>query len=227
MKSKVYFIPVKNSDDINIISAKLETLLKESRIMDFIRKDYKAAVKMHFGEEGNAGFVKPEYVRIICNQSGKEGAAVFLSDTNALYHGRRTNSKDHLKLAREHGFTKKSIGVEIIIPDDAEKENTIDININQKLIKTAKLARCFVDADVIIAISHFKGHIMAGFGGSLKNIGMGCAARAGKLMQHSDISPVVYEDKCTGCGLCEKICPAGAFVFLIVPRRLAKSKHCW
>ena len=210
MKSKVYFMPVKNSNDISSVSLKLKTLLEKSNILDFLRKDNRVAVKMHFGEEGNTGFVKSGYVRIICDEIKKRGSGAFLSDTNALYHGRRTNSKDHLILAEEHGFTKESTGVELIIPDDTKKENTIAVKINQKLIGTAKLARIFVDADSIIAISHFKGHIMAGFGGSLKNIGMGCAARTGKLMQHSDVSPVVYENKCTGCGSCEKICPAGA-----------------
>ncbi|MGA2775862.1 MAG: DUF362 domain-containing protein [Candidatus Omnitrophota bacterium] len=210
MKSKVYYIVVKNSDGINAVSVKLRALFEKSGILDFVHRGYKTAVKMHFGEEGNTGFVRPEYVCVICDEINKKGAAAFLSDTNALYHGRRTNSKDHLALAAEHGFTKESIGTGIIIPDDTEKESVIDVKINQKFIGTAKIARIFAEVDILIAISHFKGHIMCGFGGSLKNIGMGCAARAGKLMQHSDVSPVVYETKCTGCGECLKVCPAGA-----------------
>ncbi|MFA5275710.1 MAG: HAD-IA family hydrolase [Candidatus Omnitrophota bacterium] len=209
-KSKVYYIPVKNSDDINSISRKLKALLKKSGILDFTHRGYKTAVKMHFGEEGNTGFVRPEYVRIICDELKRKGAAAFLSDTNALYHGRRTNSKDHLALAAEHGFTQESIGTKIIIPDDKKKANTVDVKIGQKFIGAAKIARIFIESDTLIAISHFKGHIMTGFGGSLKNVGMGCAARAGKLMQHSDVSPVVYEAKCTGCAACFKVCPAGA-----------------
>lgn len=210
MKSRVYFLPVSNSDNIRVITEKLKKLLKESRILDFIRKDYKVAVKMHFGEEGNTGYVKPEYVRIILNGISAKGATAFLIDTNTLYRGRRTNSKDHLEIANEHGFTKEITAADVVIPDDTEKENTIDIKIDQKFVRTAKLVRLFVDADAIIAISHFKGHIMAGFGGALKNLGMGCATREGKLMQHSDISPIVYENKCVGCGECEKVCPAGA-----------------
>ena len=210
MKSKVYFTAVKNSDDANTVSLKLKSLLENSGILDFLRKDNKTVVKMHFGEDGNTGFVKPDYVRIICDEIKKKGSSVSLSDTNALYRGRRTNSRDHLNLAVEHGFTKESTGAEIIIPDDTKKENIADVKIGKKFIDSAKVARIFVDADSIIAVTHFKGHMMTGFGGSLKNIGMGCAARAGKLMQHSDVSPVVYESKCTGCGSCEKICPSGA-----------------
>jgi len=133
-----------------------------------------------------------------------------LSDTNTLYRGERLNSKDHLKLALEHGFTKQATGVDVIIPDDTKKENVAEIQINQRLIKTAKIARLFMDSDALFAINHFKGHILSGFGGALKNIGMGCATREGKLAQHCDVAPVVYTDKCTGCGECEIVCPAGA-----------------
>lgn len=210
MKSRVYFIPVDNSDNIQIATDKIRRLLEESRLLDCIRKDYKVAVKMHFGEEGNTGFVRDEYIRVVCDGISSKGATAFLSDTNTLYRGRRTNSQEHLAIAGEHGFREERTGVKVIIPDDTKEENTIDIQINQKFIKTAKIVRIFIDADAIIAVNHFKGHIMTGFAGALKNLGMGCATRAGKLMQHSDISPIVYEDKCVGCGECEKVCPAGA-----------------
>ena len=99
-----------------------------------------------------------------------------------------------MQLAREHGFTKEATGVDVIIPDDTKKENIIDIQINQKFIKRAKIARIFIDADAIVAVNHFKGHILTGFGGALKNIGMGCATRQGKLAQHCDVAPVVYAE---------------------------------
>lgn len=210
MKSKVYFIPVKDSEDISTIAKKVKILCEESKVLTFISRHDAVAVKMHFGEEGNTGFVKPEYVRVICDGILAKGARAFLSDTNTLYRGQRTNSNDHLAIAVLHGFTKKTTGVEAIIPDDLKKENTVDIEVNQKFIKTAKLARLFIEADAIVVASHFKGHMMTGFGGGLKNLGMGCATREGKLMQHSDIAPIVYEQKCTGCGECEEICPTNA-----------------
>ncbi|MCX5706123.1 MAG: DUF362 domain-containing protein [Candidatus Omnitrophica bacterium] len=210
MKSKVYFIPVSQGDKNPSIAKKLRGLLDKSRVLDFLSSGQKVAVKMHFGEEGNTGFVKPEFVKLVCTAIQDKGAKASLSDTNTLYKGKRTNFQDHLKIAAEHGFTKEKIGVDIIIPDDSIETNTIDIPINQRFIKTAKLARFFVDADAIVAISHFKGHLMTGFGGALKNLGMGCASRKGKLAQHSGISPVVYEQKCIGCGECEKACPVKA-----------------
>lgn len=109
-----------------------------------------------------------------------------------------------------HGFTKKICGANVIIPDDTKKENVAGKIINQRFIKTAKVARLFKEAEVLVGIAHFKGHIMTGFGGALKNIGMGCASREGKLKQHSGISPLVYVKKCIGCGECIKACPAGA-----------------
>jgi uncharacterized Fe-S center protein len=147
---------------------------------------------------------------VVCEEIINRGASAFLADTNTLYRGRRLNAEDHLKLAAEHGFTKEAMGVEVIIPDDTRKENTIAIQINQRLIKSAKIASIFINADALIAISHFKGHILTAFGGALKNIGMGCATRAGKFAQHCDVSPLVYADKCIGCAECEKVCPAGA-----------------
>ena len=209
-KGRVYFIPVSEADTTGVVAEKLKKLLTESKILDFLLANFKVAVKMHFGEEGNTGFVRPEYVKVVCDAVSHKGVNPLLSETNTLYKGKRTNSKDHLAIAAEHGFTKKTIGVEIVIPDDSRQENTVDIKINQRFIKTAKLVRFFVETDAIIGISHFKGHMVTGFGGALKNLGMGCASRAGKLMQHSGISPVVYEQKCVGCGECEKICPVKA-----------------
>ena len=210
MKSKVYLIRLGIHENMQACAIKLKRLLDESRVLNFIQPNNKVAVKMHFGEEGNTGFVRPEYLRIICDKITSQKAMSFISDTNTLYRGRRTNSVDHLALAREHGFTLQATGAEIIVPDDTKKENVTEVPINQKFIKAAKVARLFVDADALVGVSHFKGHMMTGFGGALKNIGMGCAAREGKLQQHAEVSPVVYQDKCTGCGECEKACPVDA-----------------
>jgi len=210
MKSKVYFIRLGNSEKPHLITGKLKRLLEESCVLDFIRPNSKVAVKMHFGEEGNTGFVLPKYARVVCDGIAGRHSTGILADTNTLYRGRRTNSRDHLALAHEHGFTKALTGADIVIPDDTQKENIVEIPINLTSVKIAKIARFFIDVDALIAVSHFKGHMLTGFGGALKNIGMGCATREGKLMQHCDVSPVVYADRCIGCGACVEICPVGA-----------------
>ena len=209
MKSKVYFVKVAESDDKNAVKLKFNRLLDESKVLDFIRQNAKVAVKVHFGEEGNTGFVKPEYVRLVCERLAKKGADCAVTDTNTLYRGRRLNSKEHLKLAHEHGFTNEAIGADVIIVEGSE-----DAVINQRFVKTAKIVPLFLKSDVIISIAHFKGHIMAGFGGALKNIGMGCASREGKLAQHSDVAPFVRFKNCVGCAECDEVCPVDAIAIV-------------
>jgi len=210
MKSTVYFAPVKDADDIQAVNSQLKKLLEKSRILDVIREKDRVGVKMHFGEAGNTGYVRPAHVRVICDAVVRKGAVVTLSDANTLYRGRRLIAKDHLALAREHGFTKKAVGIDVVIPDDKKEADIAAVQINQKHIQTAKVARLFIDCDALVSIGHFKGHALTGFGGAIKNIGMGCATRKGKLAQHCDAAPVFNTDRCTGCGECELVCPAEA-----------------
>lgn len=231
MKSKVYFIPFTNSDDLTEGQKRLNRLLSESRVLDVIRKDDRVAVKVHFGEEGNTGYVRPEFARVVCDGIKARGGQAFLSDTNTLYPGKRTNCQDHQELAYSHGFTKAKTGVEVIIPDDSVKEHTAEVPIGQALVKTAKVASLYTKADCLVVISHFKGHMLSGFGGALKNVGMGCAMREGKLAQHCSVAPVVHEDKCVGCGACLKVCSAGAITIVQDKARVDASKcigcaHC-
>lgn len=212
MKSKVYFISVDNSDSPQDIRQKFRRLLKECRLLDFIRKNDKVALKMHFGEEGNTGYVKPEYVRVACENIIERQAACFLTDTNTLYRGQRTNVGDHLKIAHEHGFSKENCLASVVIADDTKKEDVAEITINQRFIKVAKIVKLFLETDALLGIAHFKGHMMTGFGGTLKNIGMGCASREGKLSQHSDIAPYVRVKKCIACKECIETCPLEAIV---------------
>lgn len=210
LKSKVYFIKVSESDPVSEVNAKLTRLIDESRLLNFIGKNDKTAVKIHFGDEGNTGHVNAEYAGVVCRKIIEKGAKPFLTDTNTLYKGRRTISSEHIKLAHEHGFIKKTCSAEVIVPDDSKKENVSDVKIDGDFFKVAKVASVFVKSDSIVGLAHFKGHIMTGFGGALKNIGMGCASREGKLAQHSEIAPMVNVKKCEGCMECVKTCPADA-----------------
>ncbi len=212
MKSKVYFIAVDEADNTVSVADKLKRLLEESNILDFIQEKENIAVKLHFGEEGNTGYVRPDYVRVICEGILNKQAICFLTDTNTLYRGRRTNSRDHLKLAYEHGFAPDKVKAQVIIPDDTLKTAVKEVDINQRFIKKAFVSGIFLDSDGIIDVAHFKGHIMNGFGGAIKNIGMGCAARQGKLAQHSDVSPFVIRNNCVGCSACDSVCPVKAII---------------
>ncbi len=210
MKSKVYFVRADNADDIDAVNTALKRLLDASRVLDCVDGRKNVAVKVHFGEEGNTGYVRPEHLGLICDAISAKACVPVASDANTLYRGRRLNSADHRALAHEHGFTRQVIGADIVIPDDANKEEKAEVAIDQARIKSAKVAKFYLDADAIVAVSHFKGHILTGFGGAVKTMGMGCATREGKLAQHCDAAPVFYAENCTGCGECGLVCPAGA-----------------
>lgn len=210
MKSRVFFMPVGSSERIEDAVLRFQSFLKKSRILDMVRKDTTAAVKIHFGEEGNTGYVRPEYVRVLADEIIHRGSIPVLSDTNTLYRGRRTNSVDHQQIAYEHGFTEDAVHAKVCIPDDTLPEQIYTVPLDGAYIKQAKIARFFHESDTLLAVTHFKGHIMTGFGGSLKNVGMGCATREGKLAQHSDIAPFVIKQKCVGCRSCLKVCPVKA-----------------
>jgi len=208
-KPQVFFARFEPSATLPQSLAALERLLDASRVLDCAQPQDQAVIKLHFGEVGNTGFVKPAYLRVISKALEGRQAKPFLCDTNTLYHGQRTNSRDHLALAREHGFTPAEAGAEVVIPDDTQPQNVAAVPVNGRFIDTAKVAKVFLDADAFVGVAHFKGHIMTGFGGALKNVGMGCAAREGKLAQHSDVSPFVGK-ACDGCGQCAEACAVHA-----------------
>lgn len=225
MKSRVYFIRVADAEDIVSINSKLKKLLARSGVMDVVQERNMVAVKIHFGEEGNTGYVRPAHARVICEEVIRRTATGFLADANTLYRGRRLNAEDHIALAYEHGFTREAVGMDIFVPDDNKSSDMTEIEIDQRHIKKAKLARIFTDCDTLVVISHFKGHALCGFGGAIKNIGMGCASREGKLAQHCDVAPAFYVDRCKGCGECVSVCPTGA-ISLEEDRALINRSLC-
>lgn len=210
MDSEVYFISVDDSESTPEVTVKFSKLIAKCGLLKNLKFGEKSVIKIHFGEQGNTGFVKPELVRVLHDKLVESGAESIVSDTNTLYRGRRTHSSDHTELAYEHGFTPEIVGARVFIPDDENKADLIDIPINCNHIKTAHLGKLYVDADMLISVAHFKGHMMTGFGGALKNVAMGCASRAGKLAQHCDVAPVIASDNCVGCGACVECCPVNA-----------------
>jgi uncharacterized Fe-S center protein len=207
--SKVFFIDFHTTPQQNIY-AKIKMLLKTAGFdtIDFNKK--LTAVKIHFGEPGNLAYLRPNYAALIVKRIKENGGMPFLTDANTLYKGRRSNAVDHLQSAMENGFNPMAVGCNVIIADGLKGTEYKEIAINQKHCKTAKIGAAVANADVIISMNHFKGHEMAGFGGALKNIGMGCGSIGGKLEMHSDSKPFIYAENCTGCGVCEENCAHNA-----------------
>jgi uncharacterized Fe-S center protein len=212
MKSQVFFIQAAREDGNEALAEKAEMIFLKGGLGRHIEKKSFVALKIHFGEEGNVGFIKPQWLVKIINQIKSITSRVFLTDSNTLYVGKRSNSLDHLSLAMEHGFTQEALGIPVIIADGLIGRGDEEIQVNLSRIKSAKIAGAIHDSDVIICLSHFTGHILTGFGAALKNLGMGCASRAGKLEQHSDVHPWVKPKLCNNCGVCIDFCPAQAII---------------
>lgn len=205
--SKVFFIPVNEGEDPSSISKKLKLLIDKSGMVDqFSKKEY-VALKTHFGEEGNKTFIHPILVKTVIDKLKQKSIYPFLTETSTLYRGQRSNAVDHIALAYRHGFGFDKMGVPIIMADGLFGDSEISIPINGKHYKEVNIAAEIGKVHGLVVLSHFKGHIVTGFGGALKNIGMGLSSRRGKLVQHSVMSPEIIRSKCTGCGICIKWCP--------------------
>ena len=169
------------------------------------------AIKMHFGELGNLAFLRPNYAKVVADLCKEQGGMPFLTDCNTLYPGKRKNALEHLECAQLNGFWPMTTGCQILIGDGLRGTDEVEVPVpNGEYCKTAKIGRAIMDADVFISLTHFKGHESTGFGGAIKNIGMGCGSRAGKMAMHCNGKPSVDEKKCRGCRTCTHYCAQGA-----------------
>jgi uncharacterized Fe-S center protein len=206
--SKVFFIPIDSYNKTQDISNGAARLL--SRILDEERVNPVSYIplKVHFGENGNQTYITPENYAGIIEFLKTKGITSAFTDTNALYRGKRQNRTDHLKLAEEHGFTQ----LPVVIADGEYGEEYVKIPFNGKHFQSCLMGKAISELEQMIVLSHFKGHMLAGFGGALKQLAMGCASRGGKLAQHSGAIPKIKSRKCEACGDCAENCPAGAIV---------------
>ena len=210
MPSKVFFLPASEKEGHEVLAEKTKRIFGALKLTDSINKDSFVGIKIHFGEKENTGFVKPLWLKHLIDVLKKRKAKIFLTDTNTLYLGNRSNSVEHLQLAAQHGFSLEALGVPVILADGLIGREFGEVDVNLRHVKSAKIASTFFHTDVLVCISHFTGHILSGFGATIKNLGMGCASRAGKLEQHSDVHPWVKGKVCTNCSVCLEYCPADA-----------------
>ena len=208
--SKVYFADFRTTLTENL-QQKLWRLLDRAGMnqIDFDRKY--AAIKLHFGEPGNLAFLRPNWAKTVADYVKAQGGKPFLTDCNTLYVGGRKNALDHINSAYLNGFSPFSTGCHVIIADGLKGTDEVYVPVaGGEYVTEAKIGRAVMDADVFVSLTHFKGHEQAGMGGTLKNIGMGCGSRAGKMEQHNSGKPFVKQKKCVGCRACAKICAHGA-----------------
>ena len=208
--SRVYFCPLSVNADQEEIFRGIDSVYEDAGFQRLFQRDEFTAIKVHFGEKGNTSFLPADYVSRIVSLVKASGARAFLTDANTIYRGKRANSVDHMNIAYEHGFLPSVTGVPIIIADGLTGMDYRRIRIDKKHFVHVKVGSMVLECRSMMVISHFKGHMLAGFGGALKNVGMGLAARSGKQEQHSDVKPVVSFKACIRCLACLDSCPVDA-----------------
>ena len=211
--SKVYFTDMRVKVGESLLK-KMERLLGKAGIREIDFKQKYVAIKIHFGEPGNLSFLRPNFARTVADYIKKLGGMPFLTDCNTLYAGRRNNALLHLDAAAENGFSVLSTGCQNIIADGIRGNDDLEVPVKGgSYCKTALIGRAIMDADIVISLNHFKGHEACGFGGAIKNIGMGSGSRAGKMIMHNDGKPRVVQNMCIGCKICARFCAHGAISF--------------
>ena len=212
-RSKVYMTDLRCRPGVSLLN-KLEKLMRTAGIGEINFERKLVAIKMHFGEPGNLAFLRPNYAKVVADVVKSLGGVPFLTDCNTLYPGRRKNALEHLDAAYENGFSPLSTGCQVIIGDGLRGNDDVEVPVEgAEYIQTAKIGKAIMEADVIISLSHFKGHEQTGFGGAIKNLGMGCGSRRGKMEQHAQGKPMVAPRRCVGCRRCATQCAHGAITF--------------
>ncbi len=209
-KSKVYFTDFRTNIGTSL-TVKLQKLIRKAGIGEIDMDGKFVAIKMHFGELGNLAFLRPNYAKAVADIVKEQGGKPYLVDCNTLYPGSRKNALDHLTCAELNGFNSVTTGCHVIIGDGLRGTDEVAVPVrNGEYFKEALIGVGVMDADILISLNHFKGHEATGFGGALKNIGMGCGSRAGKMQQHNSGKPHVIEDMCKKCRRCAKECGSDA-----------------
>jgi uncharacterized protein len=213
MSSKVWFTNVETKHGVSL-EDKFRMLLTKAGLKHVIKSDDLTALKVHVGERGNLGYINHNYARIAAAEVESFGGKPFLTDTNTLYSGGRHNGVDHYQTANQHGFSLAATGAPFIVADGLRGTDYEEVETKGKHFRKVKMASAIYRADKFVALSHFKGHCEAGFAGSIKNLGMGCAPAAGKMDQHSSAKPQTNKTNCTGCRHCFRVCPTRAITMV-------------
>jgi uncharacterized Fe-S center protein len=210
MKEPVYFLRVSENEDDHRIAERLKTLLAEKGLLDFVDERDMVAIKTHFGEDACVGYVRPVAVRVIGELIKERKGAPFLTETSTLYKGERNNAVKHIALANKHGFGYENTRMPVIMADGLYGDEETEVQIPGRLNESVKIASLIAKTQAVVMVSHFTGHLATGFGAALKNMGMGCASRKGKVIQHSTMKPKIKTADCTMCETCMENCPEGA-----------------
>ncbi len=222
-RATVWFAPMRSSKKESLVK-RAGRALQRAGLAEAVATGDMVAIKLHFGEEGNTGFVQPIFLREVVRLVSEAGGKPFLTDSNTLYRGKRSNAIDHLACAIHNGFSFATIEAPVIIADGLDGREAADVAIHGfDHFDSVRIGSAVLHADAMVVVTHVKGHEATGFGGALKNVGMGLGCRSAKQRMHSDLKPQVSAEKCTACGRCVKWCPVDAIE--ITSERVARIDY--
>lgn len=212
MKSDVYFSRL-DSTDIGARTEALKKLLAAAEPSAVYGKNELVPVKLTVGDSMSVHHLDPELVKWVTGWVKSRKAKPFLFDTSVIYHGQRQNAVDHMNLAQSKGFGHTRVGAPFIIADGVLGLDGREYSTGSPEIKQIRVPSFVGMLDSLLVLSHPTGHVVTQYAGALKNVAMGMVCRPTKQVQHSSLKPSVIAKKCTGCGCCGNICPAGAVSF--------------
>lgn len=212
MSSNVYFVPVDPQDLESVIEEKVGRLFDAAGLVECFGAGDLVGIKIHFGEDGNETFIRPSRLRLVIQRLKEAETKPFFTDTNTLYVGNRSNSVDHTSLAEQHGFGLSESGIPVLIADGLAGGDEVEVEIGCRHYERVGVASGIATANALFVVTHITGHCASGLAGVIKNLGMGCSSRKGKLQQHSAFKPTIDPDKCHGDFRCVERCPADAII---------------
>ena len=221
--SKVWYMNARARRFLESTAIKGRQLLERSGWLDRLQQGDIVALKTHMGEAYNVGYLRPVIIRTLVDLLKERGLRPFVTDTTTMpYHPwiSRTLAMDHLETANKNGFNQGTVGCPIVMADGwlGTDDVIIDLQGRGNYLNKQFVARAIADADALLSVAHFKGHPAGGYGGSLKNIGVGGASKRGKMNLHGALAgdkPVIDAKLCPGrrCEwwqVCEDCCPEGS-----------------
>ncbi len=206
----VFLVPAHAGESADVLARKIGLLWEKAGLDGCFRRNDLAALKLHVGEPGKSTYVSPDIAAALVRRMEDAGARPFLTDSAVLYKSPRNNGPGHTMVAAAHGFTTDRVGAPFLPADGLDGSDEHELPVEGKHFQSVSIAAAIVQARSMIVLSHATGHLGTGFGGALKNVGMGCGSKKAKMRQHFGQQPSIDEELCSGCGECAEWCPENA-----------------
>jgi hypothetical protein len=188
MASKVYYMDARSNSPQTGMEAKMSTVFEAAGFDRLIKPGNVVAIKLHCGEWGNTAYLRPVYARTLADRVKALGGRPFVCDTTTLPYNpypSRCTAFDIMVTAERNGYTPATLGCPFICADGFIGNDDYRVDLPEGyILKEAFIAKAIAAADVLITLTHFKGHAAGVFGGAIKNLGIGAQSKRGKFNVH-------------------------------------------